>query len=218
MCLDTSTDGTPYFQIVKCTCSGDAGLYCVHHDERTSVGMLATTGPDAPTGYYPCGFTGIACSAHDQYVTDTNVCVGEKYWPCRAGEACTVRVGDACMTGYCDEPLPDVGFSSRGAVSFSSYGTECVPSSTPASGVEICNGLDDDCDGMADNEVNSSVPIQQSCYTGPEDSDGRGECRAGTQTCLAGSYGACVGQTTPVGEVCNGLDTTAMARWTTSRG
>ena len=69
---------------------------------------------------------------------------------------------------------------------------------TPA--VETCNNLDDDCDGAVDEG------LSQACYTGPALTQGVGICRAGTETCTAGSYGNCVGQVTPGVEVCDGLD------------
>lgn len=47
------------------------------------------------------------------------------------------------------------------------------------------------------------------CYSGPAGTNGVGACSAGVQTCNASGtgYGACVGQTTPVAEVCgDGID------------
>jgi hypothetical protein len=73
----------------------------------------------------------------------------------------------------------------------------CVPG---APATETCNNVDDDCDGMVDEGVT------QSCYTGPAGTAAVGICRAGTQTCTAGSFGACTGQVLPAAETCNGLD------------
>ena len=67
-------------------------------------------------------------------------------------------------------------------------------------GTETCNDLDDDCDGNVDNG------LERDCYSGPPGSVGKGECRAGRQTCTAGRWGACSGETAPVVEVCNGKD------------
>jgi MYXO-CTERM domain-containing protein len=60
--------------------------------------------------------------------------------------------------------------------------------------IEACNGLDDDCDGVVDG-------FTQACGFTSE-----GECQAGQQICLAGSFGACVGTVGPTAEGCNGLD------------
>ncbi len=83
----------------------------------------------------------------------------------------------------------------------SSYSmSSCVGQVLPAS--EVCNGLDDDCDGETDEG------LAQACYEGPSSSiepvtgQPRGACRAGTQTCALGSWGACVGQVLPRPEFC----------------
>lgn len=41
-----------------------------------------------------------------------------------------------------------------------------------------------------------------SCYTGPGGTLGVGVCKAGTQTCVNGQWGACQGEITPVAEIC----------------
>lgn len=46
----------------------------------------------------------------------------------------------------------------------------------------------------------------QSCYSGPDGTEGVGICAAGQQTCDAGSFGACEGETLPETEECDGLD------------
>jgi hypothetical protein len=69
-------------------------------------------------------------------------------------------------------------------------------------GSEVCNALDDDCDGVVDEG------LTQSCYFGPietidpETGVPRGACRAGTQTCTEGNFGPCTGQVLPQPEVC----------------
>ena len=74
----------------------------------------------------------------------------------------------------------------------------CEGEVTPQS--EVCNGLDDDCNGVVDNGI-----LPTSCYTGPPDTQGMGICQSGTQACVAGSL-VCTGEITPQPEVCNGLD------------
>ena len=45
----------------------------------------------------------------------------------------------------------------------------------------------------------------QTCYTGPLGTQGVGICHAGTQACVNGQWGACVGQITPKAEICDGI-------------
>ncbi|TVQ97750.1 MAG: hypothetical protein EA398_14225 [Deltaproteobacteria bacterium] len=50
-------------------------------------------------------------------------------------------------------------------------------------------------------------PLSRPCYTGPEGTEGVGECRAGVQVCAGGEWpSACEGQVTPQPEVCDGRD------------
>ncbi len=58
---------------------------------------------------------------------------------------------------------------------------------------EVCNNLDDNCDGVVDG-------MTRVCGTDV------GECIAGTELCSAGAYGTCFGSVGPSAEVCDGLD------------
>ncbi len=55
---------------------------------------------------------------------------------------------------------------------------------------ELCDGLDNDCDGIVDN-------FRRACYEGDRKYVGKGACKAGTQLCTAGAWGACEGQVLP---------------------
>jgi cysteine-rich repeat protein len=71
-------------------------------------------------------------------------------------------------------------------------GAACTP---PA---EVCNGLDDDCDGVADNGFACVQGRSTSCTT-TCGSTGTGTC---TSACIVPLPGAC----TPPAEICNGVD------------
>jgi Notch-like protein len=74
----------------------------------------------------------------------------------------------------------------------------CTSQVTPVT--EICNNLDDDCNGAIDNGV------ARGCYTGPAGTQMVGRCRDGLQACSTGAWGACTGQTLPAVETCNNID------------
>jgi len=74
-----------------------------------------------------------------------------------------------------------------------------------------CNGMDDDCDGRADEAAEGGGPIRRDCYTGVEGTRGVGVCVGGTNACNSelGSNqtrwaDTCDGQRTPSAEVCDG--------------
>jgi hypothetical protein len=91
-----------------------------------------------------------------------------------------------------------------------------VPNPPPA---EICNNIDDDCDGIVDEDLSKTCSniTGMGCATPPcPGSNNPGDpsrspipqniCHPGTTTCVAGAYGACVNEQTPEPEICDGLD------------
>jgi hypothetical protein len=97
-------------------------------------------------------------------------------------------------------------------------GLQCNAPAGPAPGVEICNGLDDDCDGKIDEGANCNcVPQGEQCNGIDDDCDGNidegipprpcnnGLCQ-GVETCVNGSFAGTCTAATPSAEVCNGID------------
>ncbi len=81
---------------------------------------------------------------------------------------------------------------------FMEEGPGCVPvadgGAPTCDDPETCNGVDDDCDGMTDEE------LTQACGTNA------GLCVAGTQACVDGDWGTCEGETAPAEEACEGVE------------
>nr|MBK7069195.1 putative metal-binding motif-containing protein [Deltaproteobacteria bacterium] len=107
------------------------------------------------------------------------------------------------------------GFTTRAPAGAST--TDCDDVSTVARGRfpgnrEICNNLDDNCDGRTDEVCPCAVGAMQPCYGGPSGTPGVGQCRSGTQRCDATSgggaaWGTCSGKVRPGTEIrCNGAD------------
>ena len=78
----------------------------------------------------------------------------------------------------------------------------CAGATQP--GEEICNGVDDDCDGEVDEIAGGCL-----CTAGDQRACGSdtGECQVGQQTCTdAGIWGPCEGELRGSSERCDGLD------------
>ena len=75
---------------------------------------------------------------------------------------------------------------------------QCEGQGAPES--EICDGLDNDCDGAADT-------FSEVCYSGDPATLGRNRpCHPGLRSCELGVLSACVGEVTPQVELCNRQD------------
>ena len=79
---------------------------------------------------------------------------------------------------------------------------QCYNQGTPTS--EVCDGIDNNCDGMIDNN-DACCSAGQTRPCGP--SNNTGICTMGTSLCNNGVFGSCQGAVFPSAEVCgDGLD------------
>jgi subtilisin-like proprotein convertase family protein len=107
-----------------------------------------------------------------------------------------IDAGRACETGF-------AGGCAQGLTVCEANAIFCQPSVAPSA--EVCDGIDNDCDGAADEEE-SGEPLSRRCYDGPAATDGVGLCGSGRQSCSAGDFGGCLGQVLPSAEICDDLD------------
>jgi hypothetical protein len=72
---------------------------------------------------------------------------------------------------------------------------------------DVCDGIDNDCDGRNDEECQCRPGDSRPCYEGPAGTAGVGACRMGTQRCIANptigsTWGSCEMQVLPSTENC----------------
>ncbi len=109
------------------------------------------------------------------------------------------RDGSADGTAPNDLPRAD------GATGDAAVG-DAGATSDGATGVERCNGLDDDGDGAVDEGCACTPGMTQRCYPGAAATRMRGACADGMQRCEGtgefGSWGMCAGAVVPADDVC----------------
>ncbi|MBN2693572.1 hypothetical protein JXR93_02830 [bacterium] len=137
------------------------------------------------------------CKCNQGYITSglnciLNPCNGIS---CSNHGSCSVENSSPkcnCEQGYIENELECI------------FSLECIPNPEG----EICgDGLDNNCDNVAEEgcSCNSGETIE--CYTGPIGLVGQGVCVKGSMSCIGGeSWGDCVGEVLPTEEFCDSYD------------
>jgi hypothetical protein len=214
---DTDEDGAGAGEPVS-ACSAPEG-YADNDDDCDDTCAVCNTGAEVCDGEdndcdgevdediaVVCGTNEGECS------TGTQACVGGVLGACEGGvapaiaevcegtkdENCDGEVDEDCdcavgQTRDCGTDEGECALGTQTCTAAGIYG-DCEGATGPIT--EMCNGLDDDCDGVDDNGNPGGGAV---CGTDT------GECVAGVVMCVGGDV-LCTGSTGPQPETCNGLD------------
>ncbi|MCK6573847.1 hypothetical protein L6V77_22440 [Myxococcota bacterium] len=161
-------------------CEGQGVVVC----DPATGGTVCNAQPVGPGELETCNGLDDDCDG----LVDEDIDGGALAVPCYDGPPGTEGIG-ACATG--------VAICDNGALGV------CSGAGLP--GREVCNGIDDDCNGATD-EGPGGGPISEACYSGPAGSEGVGTCQGGRSTCENGVMGGCAGEVLPGMEICDGVD------------
>jgi hypothetical protein len=100
------------------------------------------------------------------------------------------------------KPLCGTGICATGSLVCQAGSTAPVCTGGTGPTAEVCNGIDDNCDGIVDNLPGGTVGA--ACC--PSGKCGVGICAGGQLACGSNGLLVCQGATNPSTEVCNGLD------------
>jgi hypothetical protein len=152
-----------------------------------------------------CGNAGTqACNADGTFgICNATTCCANKGAACVASNNCNGVIdcngNCAAVPGPGPACTSTLGFPGHYSCTLTLQNLGCRPDNQNQQ-YEVCNGLDDDADGVIDNDVGSTIPYswRQSCSV-----SGPGCALPGTQTCNGGVPSACVANTTCTTAACS---------------
>ncbi|MBN2724748.1 MAG: SUMF1/EgtB/PvdO family nonheme iron enzyme [Deltaproteobacteria bacterium] len=200
-CGNVCADSAPPHMVVTSCSSGVCNYECANNYHDFDAGEAGCETYCNPTGPEICDGIDNDCNNQIDETFDKNTDVNN----CGlCGHVCDDHkplnmVITVCSSGVCEYECSP-GFIDLDGNPTTGCEYECTPS-----GAEVCDGVDNDCDGTIDKDA-GGLPLKRTCYTGDISTRNVGECSDGEETCTSGSYGVCLGEFLPVAEICDGLD------------
>jgi Sulfatase-modifying factor enzyme 1/Putative metal-binding motif len=147
-----------------------------YHVDNSNKAVCA--GQVTPEDREQCDLLDHDCDGNPFTCTQSTCVVGPQ--PVGVGDACGQGVGSCRGTLICDmTAMPPA-----------------LVCNAPGGSPEICDNLDNDCDGAVDEGLSAGGPC----------GSGVGECKPGTYQCDTTGQQKCIGDVGPTAEVCDGLD------------